>query len=386
MNANLKRLIAIGTLTGITEIYMNTFMSARIYELSQNSIQTIVTYYIISYAFLIATFLAFGSKIKSVPLKALRVGILLNFALLVYVMILNENIVQYYMAFAAIFGISQGAYYSPYAVLIGTYNDNAVRYCTISNMLINIVSVVFPVTIGVYVNTASFTSVTMCMLIVIFVQIAISFRVEDVLIETKCEVKVFLKKVKALKLTGKVLNYYKIGFFSGIVTSVLDRTVFLLIMITFKSTLQLGILNTVFAVFTIVTSFLMNKFYKKDKAKLVIMVSEIVPMISVILLCICTNTYTVIIYKVINSVFICILSLIANIERYDCISKDLVTEFTTEHQLLSELALAAGRIFGLSILLFMSNLIGGLYAVVTTLIFISIAICIYAYLIKKANN
>ena len=266
MNSNLKRLIAIGTLTGITEIYMGTFMSARIYELSSNSIQTIATYYIITYICIVATFLVFGNKIKSEPLKALRIGIILNFSLLIFIMLANEEVINYYVTLAMIFGISQGAYYSPYTVLIGTYNDNAVRYCTISNMLVNIVSIVFPITIGVYINTTSFVSVTVCMLIVSAVQIIISFKIDSVFVDAKCDIKAFVKELKKSKDNNKVFNYYKIGFFNGIVTSVLDRTVFLLIMMVFGSTLQLGILNTVFAMFTITTTYLMNRFYKKQKA------------------------------------------------------------------------------------------------------------------------
>lgn len=383
MNANLKRLIAIGTLTGISVIYMGTFMSARIYELSRNSIQTIATYYIIVYMCIAATFLIFGNKIKSVPLKALRIGIMLNFALLIFIMLANEEVINYYHLLAAIYGISQGAYYAPYAVLIGTYNDNAVRYCTISNMLTNIVSVVFPVTIGVYINTTSFVSVTICMLIVSAVQIIISFKIDDVRVETKCDIKSFIKELKKCKNGRKVFGYYKISFFDGIVTSVLDRTVFLLIMQVFGSSLQLGILSTVFSIFTITTTYLMNRFYKKEKATPMIIISAIMPMIAVFILCINTNVITIIGYKAISSIFICILTLIASIERYSCLDKKLTEQFTAEHQALAELSLAGGRIFGLSILLFVSNLISGLYAIIIMLIIISIAIFVYAYLIKK---
>lgn len=114
-----------------------------------------------------------------------------------------------------------------------------------------------------------------------------------------------------------------------------------------------------------------------------ITISAIMPMIAVMMLCIATNTITVIIYKAINAVFICILTLIANIERYACLGKKTMKNFTVEHQALAELSLASGRIFGLSILLFVSNLIGGLYAIILMLIIISIAIFVYAYLIKK---
>lgn len=379
MDRNLKRLIVIGALTGITEIYINTFLSARIYELA-SSIQTFAMYYIIEYIFIAVTFLVFGSQIKSRPLKALRLGIILNLILIVFIMIADENITKYYIPFAIILGISQGAYYSPFAVLVGIYNDNAVRYCTISSILANIVSIVFPITIGVYISTTSFGAVTICMIIVSALQIIISIGINDVKVETKCDIQKFMKAVKSSK---RVLNYYAIGFLSGIVTSVLDRTVLILIMMIFGSTLQLGILSTVFAVFTIVTTGFMKRFYKREKSKVLIVISAIVPMIAVIVLATNTNTETVIFYKIIASIFICILNIVANVERYDCLDEEIQKEYTTEHQTMAETVLAAGRIFGLSILLIFNYLIGGLNAIIVMLIVIGVSIVVYAnYLIK----
>lgn len=384
MNANLKRLLAIEALTGVINIYMGTFMNARLYELSNNSIQTIATYNIITYMFIAITFLIFGNKIKSEPLKVLRTGIILRFTLLIFIMLVNDAIIDYYVIFAIIFGISQGAYYSPYQGLIGIYNDNMVRYCTILNMLTNFVSIVFPITIGVCIDVASFKAVAAFMLVVSGVQILISFRIDKVLLDTKFSIKSFFKSLKKSKNNTKVYNYYKIGFFNGIVTSTLDTTVVLLIMTIFGSTLQLGKLNTIFAIFTITTAYLMNRFYKKQKSKLLITISEVIPVIAVLMLCIVPNTITVVIYKAVNAVFIYILILIAIIERYDCLDKELTKDFSVEHQAMVETVLAGGRVFGLFILLMLSNLIGGLYSIIMMLMIISIVIFVYAYLIKKA--
>lgn len=379
MNKNLKRLIAIGTLTGITEIYMNTFLSARIYELA-SSIQTLAMYYIVEYIFIAATFLIFGSKIKSKPLKALRFGIVLNLILIVFIMVVNEDITKYYIPFAILLGVAQGAYYSPFSVLVGTYNDNAVQYCTISSMLTNIISVLFPITIGAYINVSSFREVTVCMVLVSALQIAISLGIENVEVETKCDLMSF---IKIIKNSDRIINYYKIGFLSGIVTSVLDRTVLVLIMLIFGSALQLGILSTVFATFTIITTWIIKRFYKKGKSRLLILISAVMPMIAVIVLVVDVSRGTVIFYKVIAAIFICILNLVASVERYDCLDVSLQKEYTTEHQTFAETVLAAGRVFGLSILLILSSLIGGLYAIMIMLIFISFSIIAYAYLIVK---
>ena len=383
MNANLKRLIAIGTLTSITEIYMNTFFTARIFELTGNSIQTVATFYITQYIFIACTFLVMGNKIKSLPLKALRIGILLKLALLIFIMVMDNRIMHYYFPFAIILGIAQGSYYSPFAVLVGTFNDNAVRYCTTASILSNIVKLVFPITIGAYISSTSFASVTICMVVVSGIQIVLSICIKNVEFESKCDILQFVHVLKSSKDYKSVFGFYKISFFNGIVSSVLDRTVLILIMIMFGSALQLGILDTVFAIFTIITTWMMKRFYKQKKSKMLIVLSAIAPMVAVLILLANTNTGTVIFYKIVNSIFICILSLIADIARYDCLSANIKQNFTAEHQMLSEISLALGRIFGLSILLIVSNLIGGLYAIMIMLVLISFSIFAYAYLIIK---
>lgn len=383
MNKNLKRLIFISTLTCITEIYMNTFLSARIYELAGSSVQILSAYYIIEYVFIMLTFLAFGSKIKSYPLQTLRIGIILNLSLLMFIMITKEEVSKYYIPFAVLLGISQGAYYSPFAVLVGIYNDNAVKFCTVSRILSNIVNVVFPVTIGVYISSTSFTSITVYMVVISVIQILISLNIDKVHVKTSCNVKRYINILKNCKENKKVINYYRISFLDGIVSSVLDRTVLILILMIFGSSLQLGILNTVFAIFTIITTWLMKQFYKKEKSKILIIVSAFMPMLAVMMLVLITTEETVIFYKIISSVFICILSLICNIERYDCISETIHENFSTEHQLLSEISLGLGRIFGLSILILVDFIIGGLYAIMIMLIIISISIIVYAYFIVK---
>lgn len=384
MNNNLKRLIAIGTLTGIIEIYRDTFFTARMYEMAGNSVQAISIYYIVEYFCIIMTFLLLGSKIKAFPLKALRIGIILNLALLTAIMLLDDDIMKYYIPFAIIVGVAMGTYYSPFAVLVGIYNDNAIRYCTISKIFNDTVSMVFPVSIGLCINNTSFISVTICIMIVSVIQIVISLGVENVVVtETKCDILHFLKHVKSAKNGKKIFNYYKIGFFNGIVSSVLDRTVLLLIMMVFGSSVQLGILNTVFAIFSICTTWLIKKFYKGKKSKTLIAISAIMPLIAVTVLFAKTSTATVIFYRVINSVFICILSMMTDIERYGCLGEEMKRVFTAEHQAMAELVLGIGRIFGLSILLIMSSLIGGLYAIMIMLIIISFSIVAYAWLIAK---
>lgn len=385
MNKSLIRLIEIGAMDAIKDIYLNIFLIARIYELASNATKTVAIYYIIEYVCIAITMVACGSYFKRKPNNGLRVGMVLNLVLLLVIMRLDDQIIMYYPVVACIFGVAMGTYYGPMQVLLGNYTDSdAVGYSAISTMLYNIVNVVFPITIGAYIEKTSFLAVTVCMLAVTGIEFVLSFGIEKIQSTQKCNLYAFLKILKKNKIS-KTINVYIIVFLKGITSSVLDRTVLILIMMMFGSTMQLGILSTIFSIFTVLSSWLVNKIHKDRKNKWLIKISAVMPMVAVILLVVDTSTATFITYKAISAIFICILSVFADASRYNTIG-ELKELYAAEHQTLSKLSLAAGRIIGLTVLLLVNEVIGGMFAIKIMLVIIGIAIIVYAIFIAKSQD
>ncbi len=75
------------------------------------------------------------------------------------------------------------------------------------------------------------------------------------------------------------------------------------------------------------------------------------PIISVISLLIDINPFTVILYNVVNSIFITILTNITNTQRYNCMDIDELKDYKIEHQSMYEISLAIGRLVAYSALL-----------------------------------
>ncbi len=381
---SLGRLIPIGALDVVKDIYLNIFLIAKIYDLAVNATRTIAVYYIIEYLCIAATLLICSNFFKKNPVIALRIGIVINLILLIIIMRIDNEIITYYPFIACIFGIAMGTYYGPTQVLLGYYaSKDSVNYCTISNILSNIVNIVFPISIGAYIETTSFVAVTFLMLIVSGMQLLLSTGIKNVQTIEKCNLVVFLKILKRDRMYN-VIKTYTIIFLGGITSSVLDRTVLILIMMMFGSTMQLGVLSTIFAVFTVLSSYVVKRFYKTGASRM-IKVSAIMPMLAVILLVIRTNVATFILYKAVSAVFICILTLLANTNRYNAIG-DLTAQYAAEHQTLSELSLAAGRITGLLVLLFVNEVIGGLIAIKSMLLIIGVIIIAYSILIASVQK
>lgn len=388
INRTTTALIIIGVFMNIMDIYFNTFLVARLFELADNSTNVIAKYYIIVYTAIAVTFVLLGNLSKKHSTAILRIGILLNAIILILIMALDDTVIKVYELIAIIFGFAQGCYYSPYSnivsVNITSKAESTVKeFCTISNILANVVSIIFPVTIGVYLSVASFKQMSIFIFGLIVLQLATTMLIQNVSSEKKYDLKSFLNKIKQSQSGRKVLNYYKVSFCNGIVSSVLDRTITILILMLYKTTFNLGILSTIFATSTIIITWAVKKFYKRKRIRISIIISAIMPSIAVIVLAVNVNTVTFVIYKLVSAIFICILSTLAGYARYECLDKSTFSNFDAEHQSMCELSLALGRISGFCALLLCSNLFVGIEAIRIFLIVIGVIIVFYARNVYK---
>lgn len=385
-------LVAIGALMSIMDVYFNTFLVARFYELVSNSTELIARYYILVYSSIAGTFLIIGNWSKNKSKLVLRLGIILNAVVLTLIMILDENVIKYCNVIAIIFGIAQGCYYSPFSNLVGTNtsdeNGSIIKeYYTVSTIAINIVSIVFPITIGTYLNVASFTEMSRFILVLIAVQIMTTFKIRDAKTQSiKYDMKKFIQQIRNNDNGKKVITFYKISFCNGIVSSVLDRTITILILMLYKTTFNLGILSTIFAVSSIVITWAVRHFYQERRIKITVIISAIVPTIAVILLALNVNSVTFIVYKLVSAIFICVLNTLTGYARYESLDKKTFSNFDAEHQCLSELSLAAGRVLGFCALLICSKIFVGIEALKIFLVIIGAVIIVNARYVYKTIN
>lgn len=382
-------LIVIGALMSIMDVYFHTFLVARFYELSTNSTEVIANYYIRSYTMIALSFVLFGNFSKKHSKATLRTGIILNAVVLILIMALDERVIEYYKIIAIIFGLAQGCYYSPISNLIGINTsdekgDVIKQYCTVSSITVSIVSIIFPVTIGAYLNVASFTKMTGFILVLIAVQIATTFFIKDAKGEIrKYNLKAFMKKVRQTREGKAVANSYKISFCNGIVTSVLDRIVTILILMLYETSFNLGLLSTIFALSSVLITWAVKHFYRPEWMRKAVIISAIVPSIVVIIFAMNVNQGTFIVYKLVSAVFICILTTLNGYARYESLDKKVFTGFDAEHQSLTELFLAAGRVSGFCALLACSRIFAGIQALRIFLIVIGAVIIAYSRYIYK---
>ena len=159
------------------------------------------------------------------------------------------------------------------------------------------------------------------------------------------------------------------------VSYLLDTLITIIIVMTFKTTISLGFLTTIFSICSIISIFIYQNKIKNKKRMLHI--SSIAMVLSVILLLITLNKITVVIYNLCAGLFLVLLRNTAQARRYTIISniKEVEKDYLVEHQVLSEIYLNVARILGYGILfivsLFNNVLVFKLFLILVTIIIVN---------------
>lgn len=375
-------------INSILYMFINTFMVAYFYTLTNYNYKIISVFYIMSFIFIVVTFLSLGKIIKNkMQVPIFRIGIVLYCIYVLTISILKDNIVNYYIYLGIFYGIVQGFLWSAGHLLVNEYaNDVSNKFVSTKSMLSKTLKIIFPFIFGASIELTSFSSVATVVVILSIIQFSFSLLIKEKgLAEAKkYSLTNFVKYLKEIK-EEKIKDFYRIMFCEGIVNYLLETLVTIMIVLTFKTNISLGILTTIFSFCSIVSVYIFQRKLKNNAT--VLTISTIMSVLGVILLLFNISKATVIIYNLINNIFLILLVNNAEEKRYSIINdyKIITKDYLAEHQVISEVSLNIARIIGYTILFAISFLNNMLYFKIL-LTCVSIAIIYYARLMIKLNK
>lgn len=357
----------------ISMMFLDTFLVAYFFQLTDRNVTVISIYYMIAYAIVGIIFWLGGDVVKTKSrVKVFQCGMILNCIYILTIGILGDKCKEFYILLGILFGLSQGVYWIAGHTLrseLIPFEDTK-RYITIQGIIGRIVKIVFPIVIGTSIELTSFKQVAILMFILTIIQVYTSTKLKQNV--TKIEefnLLHYLKKITKLGEKAKgVKRSYQLAFYEGFNSSLLSTLITIIIMMAFQTSFNLGALTTVFSIFAIVANMIYEKFYKKEHAKMYIIICTLLPVISVIGLLIGINKGTVIFYNIINAIFITILSNIKSTSRYNCLNIEGLENNKVEHQSTFELSMAGGRVVAYLMLLIVGLLNGIMYFKILLLI------------------
>lgn len=380
MNKNFIGLMGTYLMNDILFMFLNTFMVAYFITLTNYDYKIISLYYMVSFVFIIFTFLLLGRTIKNKnQIYIFRLGIILHCAYILILALLKADIVNYYMFLGAFYGIVQGVFWaSGHTLINGHVGNNSDNFISIKSIIGKLLKILFPIVFGVSIEITSFSYIAKIVLLISIIQLIFSFLVTDeqIVNKNKYNLNDYIKKLKKEK---KLCKYYQMICCDGIVSYLLDTLITIIIVMTFKTTISLGVLTTLFSICSIISVFIyQNKIKKKEK---ILWISSVAMIISVSFLLFNINKTTVIIYNLCAGIFLVLLRNNAQAKRYNIISnyKELSTDFLVEHQVVSEVLMNLTRILGYG-LLFIASLFNNLLLFKILLVLVTMVIFIYSKL------
>lgn len=385
-------IIVIDALKKIMIIFLGPFLTAYFIKTSSESIIDLSIYYIFSYILLgIGSFIVASIVKNKFRIGMFRIGVIISFIYIMTIVILKDKVVDHLGLISILYGISQSTYWFPYNLFVINKIDNQERtdYTVKKNIIVSSVGVLCPILLGTIITATNFELTAIIILIISLIQIVLSFMLtpeKNINTLKKYNLLDSLKKIRKNKQIKKMfLVEFLIGF--SISEGALGTLITILIFNVFKTNMNLGIISSISTVLSIIAIKLYGKYSKNKLDKKALIISSIIPVISVFIVLMNTNNITIIIYSFCYEIFVNgILNLSRTIRLFNMsdssiIQKDDQSEFFS----LREGILNLGRIVSYTILL-----IAGISSNVVTLnfalIILTLSIPLMGYILKDIEK
>ena len=349
-------IIAINALKKIMVIFLGPFLTAYFIKTSEESLVDISVYYIFSYILLAAGTVVVAWILKNrFRIGMFRVGVIANFLYIMTIILLKEKIVDHLGLVAVLYGLSSSAYWFSYNFFVINKIDNCQRtqYTVKSKIVSSIIGVLTPIVLGSVITVTNYELTAVIILFISLVQIILSFTLtpEKVSNLSKFDLK---KTYRKLKDNRQIRKMALVELFIGMNVSdgALEVLMTVLIFNSFKTNMNLGIITSITTVLSIIFVKIYGKIYKNRDDKKIILLSSVLPVISVLILLVWRNNVTLIIYNICYVIFTGLLTLTREIRLFN-MSDSSVVDKNNQCEFFAgrEVILNFGRVLGYGALL-----------------------------------
>lgn len=386
---NAKLLIASDLIYSLTGVFVETFLVAYFLKVTNKNITTISIYYILIYTLTSLGNIVMGKIIKRAPDKSKQImsfGIVARALFILFIVLLSEKIATNYILIAIIYAFSEMLYWCAHELIYidVTNNDNRKKYMSIKKILCKIVNVISPIILGTSIEFYSFTKIAVYVFALSVIQILITLFIKTNIKKEKRQYnfKEFIEYIKRNKLK-KIQKYNLSAISYGIVESSISTLIVIITIMTFKTSLNLGILTTIFSAFSMLSLMLYDKFYNKNNAKFILALCSIIVVIGVIGLLINISKTSLVIYNFCYMVTFCIFDVVYNTRKGDLVKECKIDKYREEYIGYTSIGIGIGRIIGYVLMLIVSFTSNIIYFKILLAV-VTLFAPIYCYLIVKS--
>lgn len=363
LNRNSICLLGTHAINSILYMFINTFLVAYFFTITNYNYKIISLYYLASFIAIPLCFWLLGDVVKTKSkVMVYRIGIVLYCIYILVIAFLKEQILEHYIILGFFYGVVQGFFWAAGHVLVNEVAGKeklSKKFVSIKSIIGDICDILFPIIFGASIQFTSFFYIAKIIVPISIVQLTFSLFIKEEKNKNKENFNI-IKYVKFIKnsKSEKIKTLYRIMFYEGIVHYLRATLITIVIVMTFKTTLNLGILTTIFSIFSIISVYIFQKVYINKKPKKCIIMCAAMLFLSVLGLLFEIDKTTVIIYNLVNSIFMVLLINYADIKRYSSTEtyKEIKEKYLVEHQVLCESVLGVSRILSYTVLFIVSLL------------------------------
>lgn len=358
-----KAIFIIDILKNIINVYFDTFFVFYFFNVANYEVIPLAKYYIMLYLCVgIGFFLIRKAMKKNIKVPYFRIGISLQALYISLIMLLKENIINYVFLVGLVKGIADGFYHFPKNILNTekVTNNDRQKFDGIINIVNKITAIIIPLLLGVLLTFFSYTALGKIFFVLFIVMFIVSFYLDDknYYYDKKFEIKKLIQLFKTNKNLRSVLLEPLLSgmtYSSGVMVIIVTLSKIYL----FKTNLNLGFVNSICSLISLISSVLFALKIKQSSFKKVMVISGIVSFITLILFAFLPIKENLILYLLVRNSFITSISLISsnvvtNYSNSDELKNELKPEFYFVRDMLYSLSRSAGYI----ILLFVCLLFG----------------------------
>jgi len=394
LDRSAKSLMVCDLTNSIISLFGETFLVAYFLQISKENITQVSTFYIFLYSLLGIGNILLEKIIKSKPKKRVsiyRFGIIFKSIYILLIVLFKHKISQYFIIFAIFYGIAEAFYWTTHDVMNIQIVDNANRkkYMTTKRILSKFIHILVPIILGTSIELTSFGNIAIYVFVLTLFQIIISLRIDTDKFIYSDKIKEFNLKnyIKDLSDEQKnnVKQIYKLAFLYGIMMDIIRVLVVIITIMTFKTSFNLGILTTIFSVFSMLSLYLFNKLYQKKHAKKLLCFCAILVVLGVLGLILNINKTTLIIYNFTYSITVHILEVMFKIKADDTVKENNIEKWLVEHHTFTEEFMDIGRITGFLLMLLVGLSNNVIYFKLLLLI-VTLCIPLYSRIMYKVEK
>ncbi len=393
----------------VITVFKDVFLGIYFLKITEGNITNVSLYYITFFMCYLVCLLLVNKLRKTNLVSMFRIGIFLNLAQCIILLIAGDKISNYIIPFAVFASTGNAFYYYPQQILIKRVNkeSNFQNYITKDQILKYTINILLPIILGYCISKNSYSLAFIILILLISISFIFSLFITKINLEHgEINLKRFFKKInnKENRELMRLMNLRTM--FRGLSSfGVLSTLITIITFMVVKEELSLGSISSFITIISILVIYCINKFVKKEKlANVYIPLSVIQSLIVILLtfgmiyfnvntllhigtLTVSVGFLLVLLYNVINGISNPIFETSNSVVYYECMCKQKIDlEDEPNYVFWFEILINVSRSIGYVILIIISKIGFDLNIIACLIVAFTLVYIAFAYTLNKITT